>query len=868
MTQNYDTNTETNINHNENFHHPFKNPYQVQLDLMKNIYDTLNNDYKLGIFESPTGTGKTLSLICSTMTWLREYKAKINEGILEEKLGNLKDEENGDDDDEPEWIKKSFQEKILNEYLGEARRYETHLQSVKEKGVSFFMEKTENNKKGFVKIIKKRKLNKDQQTDRNSPNSNEINIDDLAPDDFDIMDEGIGKNGISRDVEQLLNKIENTNNLNKFNANVHATTINQSKVKIYFVSRTHSQLTQFSSQLKLTNFPSSIDNLKTERTKYLPLGSRKQLCINEQVYKLNDLQAINKACQNLQQSKEKCKFMPKNFDEEDNLRKDHLNDLIMSDIYDIEDIHKIGEDLNICPYYSTRNDIPIAEIISMPYQLLLHKDTRQALNLKLDDSIVVIDEAHNLLETISRIYSSSVSFNVLKLIRKSLKSYTKKFIFKMSAGNRINIAKLNKLINSLYKFISNSIENNTVKSGTTIDRNSIFGDDVTDLLNIYDLELYLVKSKLAFKLESYMEKKSDSNNQYKSNGTPKLFEIKSFFYSLSNPLKSGKFFWDKSPNGDILLKYLLLDPSEDFRDVIDSSKCVILAGGTMEPITDFTDFLVPYLDNTKIKHFSCDHVIPDKNLKVFPICKIDNQDKNLFEFSYMKRDDEILINKLGWAIYKLLLNVPNGSVAFFPSYNYLSKVVHLWKKTGIFDKINDIKEIFTEEKDKSVDQILMNYKKSIELSNDDEVNNKTGALLLSVVGGKMSEGINFSDELARAVIMVGLPYPNAFSSDLIARREYIEQKYISLGKSTSFAKGKSQEFYENLCMKAVNQSVGRAIRNINDYAVIYLIDTRFTRPYIQDKLSGWVKKHIDNNHVTVEEIAMLTRDFFEKITMP
>ncbi len=40
------------------------------------------------------------------------------------------------------------------------------------------------------------------------------------------------------------------------------------------------------------------------------------------------------------------------------------------------------------------------------------------------------------------------------------------------------------------------------------------------------------------------------------------------------------------------------------------------------------------------------------------------------------------------------------------------------------------------------------------------IKDKKRSILVSVMGGKLSEGINFSDNLARKLIVFGLPYPN------------------------------------------------------------------------------------------------------------
>jgi len=53
--------------------------------------------------------------------------------------------------------------------------------------------------------------------------------------------------------------------------------------------------------------------------------------------------------------------------------------------------------------------LPALQIVALPYNTLLHKSTREASGVKLKDNVVIIDEAHNLLETINNVYSTEVT---------------------------------------------------------------------------------------------------------------------------------------------------------------------------------------------------------------------------------------------------------------------------------------------------------------------------------------------------------------------------------------------------------------------------------------------------------------------------
>ncbi|AEO67642.1 uncharacterized protein THITE_2116524 [Thermothielavioides terrestris NRRL 8126] len=74
MSDDDDDDNKTNNAPPIDFHHPYQ-PYDVQLQFMRTVYDVLEKgNGQVGILESPTGTGKSLSLICASLTWLRAHK--------------------------------------------------------------------------------------------------------------------------------------------------------------------------------------------------------------------------------------------------------------------------------------------------------------------------------------------------------------------------------------------------------------------------------------------------------------------------------------------------------------------------------------------------------------------------------------------------------------------------------------------------------------------------------------------------------------------------------------------------------------------------------------------------------------------------
>ncbi|KAJ4388199.1 ATP-dependent DNA helicase chl1 [Gnomoniopsis smithogilvyi] len=841
--------TRVQAHHDIDFHHPYT-PYDVQLEFMRSAYKVLDQGAgQVGILESPTGTGKSLSLICASMTWLRNFKQKEFEALLQIDPKQV--------EGEPDWIIEQMLQRKRKELVARWEEREARLEKIRQREKRL---EERGNKRRRIEGPAPKSRRKEEEEDA-----------EFLLEDWGESGQASGSDdpdpfaGLSKETRALLQKVDMSSAVD------HGTEEEDSEneIKIYYTSRTHSQLSQFIAELRRPNFPSSLPQelnsrrnqdevIDQESVKQIPLSSRQKLCINPSVAKLGSLVAINDKCSELQKpkAKEKCPFVPNS----DNLTQTHqFRDEALATLPDIEDLHELGTKHQVCPYYASRVAIPSAEVITLPYPLLLQETAREALGIKLEGNVVIVDEAHNIMDAVASVHAAEIRLSEMRRARQMLGVYFKRFGKKLKGENRIMVAQVVKVIDGLTEWLTAAL---AAKSDHgLVDPNTLMKNKGVDQLNLFKLIKYIHESKLAFKVESYashVEEETAALGTSKSSpSSPVLHALSSFIAALTNPSDEGRIFYEKqtatpSSSPDLKLSYLLLSPTHAFSSIANTARAVILAGGTMSPFEDYKAHLFPYLPTDKITTLSCGHVIPEANLCVWPLASTKpnaTEPNDIFEFSFSRRSNKSMMTSLGRALLNMCTVVPDGVVVFFPSYGYLDEIVLAWQTdetsqggNSIWTRLQAKKAVFRETKGGSSDETLQDYTQAILNPSD---TSKCGALLLSVVGGKMSEGINFSDRLGRLVVIVGLPYPNINSPEWKARLEYIESAALKRLASSSGAQAQSKqlarEFYENACMRAVNQSIGRAIRHRGDYAAIVLVDRRFGTDRIREKLPGWIR---------------------------
>ncbi|KAL4355636.1 hypothetical protein AHAS_Ahas09G0006500 [Arachis hypogaea] len=896
---------------------PFK-PYSIQMEFMKALYHSLNQG-GVSMLESPTGTGKTMSVICSALQWVLDQRRQQES---QEACGN------GDggvgSDDDPDWLR-NF---VVN------KDPQVKEDKVKNKKDKFrYLSGKADKKEKENKVISKdfgdvhcehSPAEKICQSSQKKIDTTDVDDKEFLLEEYESEEEGdLGSVMLKRKATKSM-----LNSSSEDESDDAEGEEDEKKFKVYFCSRTHSQLSQFIKELQKTIFANEMT--------VVSLGSRKNLCINKDVLSLGNSTRINERCLELQKKKKNEATRVKNIRvgahtrrtkassgcpmlRKHKLQHEFRNEVSERGPLDIEDLANLGKTLGTCPYYGSRSMVVRADLVVLPYQSLLSKSSREALGLNLKSNIVIIDEAHNLADSLISMYDSKITLSQLENVHCHVERYFVRFRSLLGPANRRYIQTLMVLTQAFLRVLLNEKNGNPMDSYHDIEhaseesRTSDFTMAINDFifeLNIDNINLikllkYIKESNIMHKVNSYGEKVANSENTSARNeirehgeegGCLSAFQaLAEILLSLTNNDSDGRIIVSRSSSSSSFrkqggyIKFVMLSGEKIFSEIVDQAHAVLLVGGTLQPIEETRERLFPWLPPNQLHFFSCGHIVPPDS--VMPIAVSRGPSGRSFDFSYSSRSSLDMMRELGLLLCNLVTVVPEGIVVFFPSFDYEGKVYELWGSSGIIERITRRKRIFREPRNNmEVESVLKEYKDAIcalsSVSTEANQASQSGAVLLAVVGGKISEGINLSDGMGRCVIMVGLPYASPSDIELLERIKHIEgfrnSKSIEntlFGASCDVYSGDAQggfdilrscsqrgkEYYENLCMKAVNQSIGRAIRHINDYAAILLVDTRYASDSSKrslshpvNKLPQWIKDRLVSSTNNYGEVHRCT----------
>ncbi|KAM8861762.1 ATP-dependent DNA helicase DDX11 isoform 3-T3 [Synchiropus picturatus] len=901
------------------FPFPFQ-PYRIQEEFMRSLYGALDQG-KVGIFESPTGTGKSLSLICGALTWLtdlenkkqQETAAMLQDG--EAALSSSCADPSTSSTAEPDWITDFVQKKAERDLVSKLKEDELKRKRREER-----LEMIRNNVQ--LKHALKRKSAEEDEAFRLIQFSKEETADTAGEqEDEQIIIAEYESDDESRPKSRFTVAEEDEDE----------ELVEEHVTKIYYCSRTHSQLAQFVHEVQKSPFSQDIS--------VVTLGSRQNLCINEEVRRLGSIHRINDRCMEMQKNKHEKQNQDEGVKRKRGPAKSvcpfnkatvlqHMRDDILGAVHDIEHLLKLGKETHSCPYYASRLAVPPAQLVVLPYQMVLHEATRKAAGIQLKGQVLIIDEAHNLSDTLSCIHSAELNGAQLCRAHSQLSQYADRFRSRLKAKNLMYIKQILFVIEGLvqalggaflarnfvqrispvlsffqgkwartlrakpYKVVRHKdscrhtwimgVTICSLSSGTEmLTINNFLFKARIDNINLFKLERYFEKSMISRKLGGFVEKYAGSGvslhtpsnnkenrrteglNRYlqtlQSSQSPApapseerqasaevesvlsaspMMQVEGFFKALTNSNTDGRVVLNRQGTlSESSVKFLLLNPAVHFAQVLQECRAVIIAGGTMQPVSDFKQELLfsAGVEEERITEFSCGHVIPPEN--ILPIVLCSGPSGQELDFTFQNRESPQMMDETGRILSNICNVVPGGVVCFFPSYEYSRRIVSHWETSGTLTRLANKKKIFQEpKKANQVDQVLNEFSRCIQRCSVSG-SSLTGALLFSVVGGKMSEGINFSDDLGRCVVMVGMPYPNIKSPELQEKMAYLDKHLPHTG-----GRSPGQALIENLCMKAVNQSIGRAIRHRGDYSSIVLCDHRYSRPATLSKLPGWIKQ--------------------------
>ena len=467
------------------------------------------------------------------------------------------------------------------------------------------------------------------------------------------------------------------------------------------------------------------------------------------------------------------------------------------------------EKKQICPYEINKLLIRNSPVVVVPYiyvfDLMIRNMLFDCLSVPEDDMILVVDEAHNLPNYIRDLYSSQLSLYMLNSCVIEAEKYGDPSMvdgrFSVSVFCKTLIDIIREIRDTyVYGILENGIRKTPVKNNDAFIPSHEFETEIMSRFKITSKTLHdIIGDLMAYgeKIQEYRQKEGKLPRSY-------LHSLAIFLDSWINlEMKQyAKLVVDASGGKNPRIEAFCLDPSIG-SEIINNFHCSIHMSGTLEPLEEYRDSL---------------GLNKNTELIAYPSPFSKNNRRILFVRDVTTKYDEIardekMLSRMTSHVTNICNSFPKNTMVFFPSFNIMSML----KSNGDFKNINRC--LYVEEQAMSQSALMDLVSEFKEQGNDD------GAALFSVMGGRISEGMDFPAEQLEIAVIIGIPYPKP-----TARQRGLQHYY-----EMKFRKGWEYTVEAPTARKLL-QSIGRLIRDENDRGVAVILDRRAQRfkRYIRD----------------------------------
>jgi DNA excision repair protein ERCC-2 len=455
-----------------------------------------------------------------------------------------------------------------------------------------------------------------------------------------------------------------------------------------------------------------------------------------------------------------------------------------SGIHHVEELVDISLNHECCPHKVAMEAAKEADVVVCDYNYLFSDMKERILdsfNVEPQDLVVVVDEAHNLPDRVRSNFSLELTPFVLKEAeaeaRRAGQSRTADWCRALGAhldALAQTAGSGEELVLSKRELIE-PVEQQTAQA--TITGEVTTGKDTAGML-----------TKLAEELTKDGEPVARSG------------QAAEFLWAWLTGGKAHGRILRIEDEGSWRLVHTLLDPGEVAGKIFESVHAAVVMSGTLYPPGMYRDLLGLDPERTRVKVYASPF---DPSRR--PVYCIKGTTSK-----YTARGPE-MDKRMAQVIVDAHRAAGNNTAAFAISYDQLNRLA------GYVEQLAGDAELIIEERGmskKDRDDVLDTLRGATR---------RGGALLLGVLGGSLSEGVDYHGNLLSAISVCGLPLaPPGREVDLLI--EHNDRRFP--GKGRDYA-------YEMPALGRVLQAAGRAIRGEEDRAVILLLDERFMWPRYQ-----------------------------------